>query len=75
VRDEDEYRLTITARTLLRDLCLLPDHLDPDAQVLDQLITLLPGMSFTFNIASTADLSPDALTRPPVLQCANRFGA
>jgi beta-mannosidase len=75
VRDEDEYHLTITARTLLRDLCLLPDHLDPDARASDQLITLLPGMSFTFDIASTADLSNDALTRPPVLQCANRFGA
>lgn len=74
-RDGDRYRLTITARTLLRDLCLLPGHLDPDAQVSDQLVTLLPGSSFTFDIASTASLSPDALTRPPVLQCANRFGA
>jgi beta-mannosidase len=69
------YRLALTARTLLRDVSLLTGHLDPDARVSDQLVTLLPGETFVFEIASEADLSPDTLTRPPVLQCANRFGA
>jgi hypothetical protein len=41
----------------------------------DQLVTLLPGESFTFVIKSKQDLTAEQLTRQPVLQCANRFGA
>ncbi|MFP4222622.1 MAG: glycosyl hydrolase 2 galactose-binding domain-containing protein [Phycisphaeraceae bacterium] len=68
------YEVTITAKTLLRDLCLLIDRLDPQATVSDQLVTLLPGESQAFRIATKLTLDEDDLLSPPVLQCANRFG-
>ncbi|MEM6554157.1 MAG: glycoside hydrolase family 2 protein, partial [Planctomycetota bacterium] len=68
------YTLTVTARTLLRDLCVFADRLDPAAEVSDQGVTLLPGQSHAFTIRSQATLSQEALTAPPVLQTVNRFG-
>ena len=35
--------LTIHAETLLRDICIFADRLDPEATVSEQMITLLPG--------------------------------
>jgi beta-mannosidase len=61
----------VTARTLLRDIALFPDRLDPDASVDDLLVTLLPGQSHTFRVESSAAPDPDALTTLPVLRCAN----
>ena len=66
------YRVTVTARTLLRDLALFPDRLDAAATVDDMLITLLPGESATFDVTSSEDLSLDALTGIPVLRCVNQ---
>ncbi|TMR22163.1 glycoside hydrolase family 2 protein [Nonomuraea turkmeniaca] len=63
-------RLTIIARTLLRDLAVFPDRLDPDAQVDDQLVTLLPGERAEFLIR-TAGLDERALVGSPVLRCVN----
>ncbi len=74
-RSGDEHRLTIRAKTLLRDLILNADRVDPAAVVSEQLITLLPSESFTFVVQSKQDLTVEQLTRQPVLQCANRFGA
>jgi beta-mannosidase len=73
-RDGNEHRLTIRAKTLLRDLVLNVDRLDPGATVSEQLITLLPRDAFTFVLQSKADLRLEQLMRVPVLQCANRFG-
>ncbi|MFP4052358.1 MAG: glycoside hydrolase family 2 protein [Phycisphaerae bacterium] len=69
-----EYRLAIKARSLVRDLCVLVDRLDPSAEASDQLLTLLPGESAEVTIRSEADLTLQELTAPPVMQCANRFG-
>ncbi|MEX0775868.1 MAG: glycoside hydrolase family 2 TIM barrel-domain containing protein [Phycisphaeraceae bacterium] len=66
-----EYHLTVTARSLLRDLCVFADRLDPNATVSEQMITLLPGDSFTFVIESEELLDKDALSRRPVLRCVN----
>ncbi len=68
------YQLTLTAKTLLRDVALLIDRLDAEATVSDQLVTLLPGEAFTFELRSNAVLTQDMLLAAPVLQCANRFG-
>ncbi|MFG1945960.1 glycoside hydrolase family 2 protein [Nonomuraea sp. NPDC048826] len=65
------YRVTVTAHTLLRDLSLFPDRLDPAATVDTMLITLLPGETTTFHITTDATLPPSALTAPPVLRCVN----
>jgi beta-mannosidase len=60
----------VTARSLLRDLCLFADRLEPDAVVDDMLVTLLPGESRTLTVAGwTGDLA--ARLEPPVLRTAN----
>ncbi|PSK62697.1 Exo-beta-D-glucosaminidase [Micromonospora sp. MH33] len=64
-------RVRVTARTVLRDLTLFPDRLDPAAQVDQALVTLLPGESATFTVTATAALDPTALTARPVLRCVN----
>jgi beta-mannosidase len=69
---EDRYALTVTAHTLLRDLCLFADRLG--ARSKGGYVTLLPGESFTFEIESTTPLVADQLIAPPVLQDATRFG-
>ena len=74
-RTDDEYRLTISAKTLLRDLCVFVDRLDADAEISDNLGTLLPGEEFTFVIRSGKQLDEESLTRAPVLVCVNNFGA
>ncbi len=68
------HHLVLTARSILRDVCVFADRLDPHATVSDQLVTLLPGESCTFVIDAETDLDADALLQPPVLQMANRFG-
>ncbi|GAA1508411.1 glycoside hydrolase family 2 protein [Sphaerisporangium rubeum] len=64
-------RVTVTARTLVRDLALFPDRLDPRAEVDDMLVTLVPGATATFHVASPVPLDPAALTTYPVLRCVN----
>ncbi|MFI6705169.1 glycoside hydrolase family 2 protein [Nonomuraea sp. NPDC050478] len=70
-RVDGGYRVTVTARTILRDLALFPDRLDPAASVDTMLVTLLPGETTTFHVTSDAALDPSALTSPPVLRCVN----
>ncbi|MGZ3299778.1 MAG: hypothetical protein ACXWO3_02495, partial [Isosphaeraceae bacterium] len=59
---------------LIRDLCIFVDRLDPAATINDQLVTLIPGETFVFEINSDKALTLDNLTRHPVLQCANSYG-
>jgi beta-mannosidase len=63
--------VTITARTLLRDVALFPDRLDPAADVDDMLVTLLPGETACFHVRSPTALDHAALSSPPVLRCVN----
>ncbi|MEV1014005.1 glycoside hydrolase family 2 protein [Micromonospora sp. NPDC049801] len=64
-------RVRVTARTVLRDLTLFPDRLDPAATVDEALVTLLPGESTTFTVRSEAPLDPASLTTRPVLRAVN----
>ncbi|MEV4478878.1 glycoside hydrolase family 2 protein [Micromonospora coxensis] len=68
-------RVRVTARTVLRDLTLFPDRLDPSAEVDRALVTLLPGESTTFTVTAAAPLDPAALTARPVLRCVNDITA
>ncbi|MGC9667461.1 glycoside hydrolase family 2 protein [Planosporangium sp. 12N6] len=70
----DGLRVTVTAGTVLRDLALFPDRLDPAAEVDDALVTLLPGESVTFTVRTRQPLDPAALTSRPVLRCVNDLG-
>ncbi|WP_405112884.1 glycoside hydrolase family 2 protein [Micromonospora sp. NBC_01405] len=67
----DGVRVHVTARTILRDLTLFPDRLDPAAEVDDALVTLLPGESTTFTVRTPRDLDTAALTTRPVLRTVN----
>ncbi|TDC66698.1 glycoside hydrolase family 2 protein [Micromonospora sp. KC207] len=64
-------RVRVTARTILRDLTLFPDRLDPVAEVDEALVTLLPGESATFTVRAPRPLDPAALTSRPVLRTVN----
>lgn len=64
-------RVRVTAATVLRDVSLFPDRLDPAATVDEALVTLLPGESATFTVRSPVPLDPVALTTRPVLRCVN----
>jgi beta-mannosidase len=65
------YFVRITAVTLLRDLTLRPDRLDPSASSDGSVTTLLPGELVTWHVTAPVRLDPDALVRPPVLRTAN----
>ena len=69
------YRLAVTARTMVRDLAVLIDRVDPHAVVDDMLVTLLPQETARFEIRSTATLTAAQLTDPLVLRCANQLVA
>jgi beta-mannosidase len=73
-RAGDEHRVTIHARTLLRDIIFAVDRIDPDATIDDNCFTLLPGETRTLTIRSKRAIDRDALLSPPVCQSANRFG-
>jgi beta-mannosidase len=71
VSNGDTTTVTVTAETILRDLTLHPDRLDPDAEIDEAGVTLLPGESVTFTIHGAKELDPAALTKRPVLRCVN----
>jgi beta-mannosidase len=65
------HEVRITAHTIVRELAIFPDRLDPSAAVDDQLVTLLPGESATFVVSAVVPLDPAQLTSFPVLRCLN----
>ena len=67
----DTTTVTVTAQNILRDLTVHPDRLNPDAEVDEAGVTLLPGESVTFTIRGAKELDPAALTTRPVLRCVN----
>jgi beta-mannosidase len=73
VRVDGGYRLDVIADTMVRDLALLVDRVDPAAAVDDMLVTLLPGESTSFAVRTTRDLATDQLTAPTVLRSANQL--
>ncbi|HEX4702906.1 MAG TPA: glycoside hydrolase family 2 protein [Pseudonocardiaceae bacterium] len=70
-RVRDGWRVHVVADTLLRDLAIFPDRVDPAATIDDQLVTVLPGDGVTFTVATTADIDPAALVAYPALRCVN----
>ncbi|GAA2123252.1 glycoside hydrolase family 2 protein [Glycomyces algeriensis] len=67
--------VTVHAESVLRDLCLFADRLDPDAVVDKALVTLVPGEHVVFTVQSEKiAASPElqrALTGKPVLRAIN----
>lgn len=65
------YLVTVNALTLMRDLVLQADRLDPAAEVDQALLTLLPGESATFTVSCPNLRDPMLLSSRPVLRCIN----
>ena len=68
---EGGYAVTVTARSLARDVTLLADRAAADATVDDALVTLPAGQSTTFRVRTSARDLEQVLGRPPVLRTAN----
>ena len=67
----DGYEVTVTARTLAKDVTLLVDRVHAAAWVDRGLVTLLPGESAVFRVRAPGGLDPAAFTTAPVLRSAN----
>ena len=67
------YELAVHAETLIRDLTLLVDKVDPSAFVDDALTTLLPGERAVLHITSDEELDLESLTARDVLRSANQL--
>ncbi|GEC03734.1 beta-mannosidase [Streptomyces spinoverrucosus] len=59
--------IAVTAHTLVRDLLLQADRLDPDARADRGLVTLLPGERVTFGVSGWR--APDAAAARAALYC------
>ncbi|WP_342001262.1 glycoside hydrolase family 2 protein [Microbacterium sp. LWH7-1.2] len=71
---EGGTRVTFTASTLVRDLTLLVDKIDPDAVASDALVTLLPGESTTLVVRHDGEgLAASVLSDPRVMRTANEL--
>ncbi len=68
---EGGYRVLVTARSLIKDLMLFPDRLDPQASVDAGLVTLPALESATFTVRSDRAGLEDSLSSRPVLRHAN----
>lgn len=71
-----ETIVTVTAETLLREVCIFPDRVGGHLSVDDVLVTLLPGESHRFVVTGGRLDEPEAarLTSAPVLRFANDVG-
>jgi beta-mannosidase len=74
-RTESGYAVRVSASSLVKDLALFPDRLDPAARVDTALVTLQAGQSHTFRVASALELDSAALARKPVLRSVNELVA
>ncbi|MET0297246.1 MAG: glycoside hydrolase family 2 protein, partial [Microbacterium sp.] len=72
-RVEGGTELSVTARTLTRDLTLLVDKVHPAAHAEEGLITLLPGESARILVRHDGELDSEALVDPRVLRSANQL--
>ncbi len=68
---EDGYRVTVTARSLVKDLALLVDRIDVAATVDRALVTLPAGATATLHVTVAAPGVAQQLAARPVLRTAN----
>ncbi|HSF98365.1 MAG TPA: glycoside hydrolase family 2 protein, partial [Ornithinibacter sp.] len=67
------FDVTVTAQTLVRDLTILVDKLDPNARVDRGLLTLLPGESAVFRVAGVDALDAGAVAAHGILRSGNEL--
>jgi len=71
VADAVGYRVTVTARSLAKDVTLQPDRVHPTAEADHGLVTLLPGESAEFVVTAPAGLDLAAFADALVVRSAN----
>ena len=70
------YEIHVRAVSLVRDITLHVDRVDPHAKVGDGLVTLPAGGEWTFTVASTAaGIDPESFLSPAVLRTGNDLRA
>lgn len=69
------YRVHVQARSLVRDLVVHPDRIDPDAVVDLALITLAAGDTAVLEVSCPELTDPQVLVVAPVLRTANDLQA
>jgi beta-mannosidase len=69
------YRVDVTARSFARDVAVLADRVAPDAEVDEMLVSLLPGETRSFHVATTATVDPAAFADRLVLRSVNALAA
>lgn len=67
----DGCEVKVTARSFLKDICLMADRLDPNAVVGSMLVSLLPGESHVFKLNTKRPVSSDDIVPGVVLRSAN----
>ena len=72
---EGGTEVRVSAATLVRDLSLLVDKVDPTAHTEQGLVTLLPGETATFLVRHPAEARADAFTSERVVRTANELVA
>jgi beta-mannosidase len=80
MRDGADFLLTLRAEGLLRDVVIAVDRLHAQAEVDDNVITMLPGEERCWRIRAGGRVEVDGAvaqrwSQSPVLMCANSFGA
>jgi beta-mannosidase len=68
---DDVVKLTVTSGTLVRDLCVFADRVDPAAEADECLVTLLPGERRVLHVYGVPAGRESELTTAPVLRTAN----
>lgn len=67
----DGIKLTVTAISLVRDLIISADRVDPHSEVDDQVVTLMPGETRTFSITTSTPAHDPAWTGAFVVRAVN----
>ncbi|MEU5383793.1 glycoside hydrolase family 2 protein [Kitasatospora cineracea] len=67
----DGVRVRVLAHTFLRDVVLHADRLDDDADVDEQMVTLLPGEEHVFHARTTAAADDPRWQDPLTVRCVN----
>lgn len=70
-RTDGGWIIDIFAHTVVRDLTMLVDKLDPDARVDTSMLTLLPGERARLRVTGAADADPESFGAARILRSAN----
>ena len=67
----DGTHVRVTAETLIKDLCLFADRIDPACEPNTMLDTLLPGEEIVIRLANCPDITVADLTKEGIIRTAN----